>query len=72
MNEDDLILCSPTVPDISYGNELWGRQKRSHAHNLRYKLTCSMAELYGHQLESRGFRSTCDPRQAKGSYAGTN
>ena len=26
MNEDDLILCSPTVPGFSYGNKLWGEQ----------------------------------------------
>lgn len=24
MTEDDLILCSPTVPGFSYGNKLWG------------------------------------------------
>lgn len=24
MNDDDLILCSPTVPGFSYGNKLWG------------------------------------------------
>ena len=25
MKEDDLILCSPTVPGFSYGNKLWGQ-----------------------------------------------
>ena len=26
MTEDDLILCSPTVPGFSYGNKIWGEQ----------------------------------------------
>jgi len=26
MDEDDLVLCSPTVPGFSYGNKLWGKQ----------------------------------------------
>lgn len=29
MKDDDLILCSPTVPGFSYGNKLWGKQHLS-------------------------------------------
>ena len=26
IDEDDLILCSPTVPGFNYGDKLWGEQ----------------------------------------------
>ena len=38
MNEDDLILCSPTVPGFSYGNKLWGEQSSLVGYRLQITL----------------------------------
>lgn len=39
MNEDDLILLSPTVPGFSYGNKLWGQSSSLVAYWLEVKLS---------------------------------
>lgn len=76
MTEDDLILCSPTVPGVSYGNKLWGERDSFCAMVQRdtkftlYSRTCR-CRYQKHQLESHVFRSTLDSFQTKRGYPGT-
>ena len=77
MAEDDLILCSPTVPGFSYGNKLWGErdffgfEMAQRDTNLTlYSRICS-CRYQRHRLESHVFRLTRDPFQAKRGYPRT-
>ena len=78
MTEDDLILCSPTVPGFSYGNKLWGERDffcfamAQRDSNLTLYSRICRCRYQRYQMESHVFRSTRDPFQAKRGYPGTS
>jgi len=69
MNEDDLILCSPTVPGFSYGNKIWGEQNsrvaRSHARLTRYIAEFAVADIKDINWNPAAFAQLAIPTKQK-------
>ena len=69
MNENDLILCSPTVPGFSYGNKIWGEQNSlvgtSHARLTRHIAEFAVADIKDINWNPAAFAQLAIPTKHK-------
>lgn len=69
LNEDDLILCSPTVPGFSYGNKIWGEQSSlmgtSYARLTRYIAEFAVADIKDIDWNPAAFAQLAIPTEQK-------
>ena len=69
MDEDGLILCSPTVPGFSYGNKLWGEPNSlvatNYARLTRYKAEFAVADIKDINWNPTAFAQLAIPTKQK-------
>ncbi len=69
MKEDDLILCSPTVPGFSYGNKIWGEQNflvaTNYARLTRYIAEFAVADIKDINWNPAAFAQLAIPTKKK-------